>query len=79
MVSEPRPPRLIPMFAVAAWQARRRALEIRALHPQFGPIHPLAVVVSSRISESLIARLMEFSSDVAADVAVGAVGLEGFR
>jgi hypothetical protein len=79
MVSEPRPDRLIPMFAVAALQARRQALEIRALDPQLGPVHPLAVIVSSRIPESLIVRLKEFAADFAGDVAVGAVGLDGFR
>lgn len=79
MVSEPRRDRLIPLFALAALQARQQALVAHALDPQHRPARPLAVVASTRMPESIVDHLHEFAADFAPDVALGAVSLDGFR
>jgi hypothetical protein len=78
MVSEARRDRLIPMFAMAALQARKHVHEIEAVDAH-RPVRPLAVVVSSRMPESIVDHLRVFAADFAADVAFGAIGLDGFR
>ena len=79
MVSEARRDRLIPLFALAALQARKQAFEVRAMDPQHGPVRPLAVVVSSHMPESVVDHLQEFAAAFAEGVAFGAVSLDGFR
>lgn len=78
-VPEARRDRLIPLFALAALQARKQAFEVRAMDPQHGPVRPLAVVVSSQMPESVVDHLREFAADFAEGVAFGAVSLDGFR
>jgi hypothetical protein len=79
MAPEARRDRLIPLFALAALQARKQALEVDALDPQHGPARPLAVVASSRMPESIVDHLHEFVANFAPGVAFGAVSLDGFR
>jgi len=78
MVSDARRDRLIPMFAMAALQARKHVHEIEAVDAH-RPARPLAVVVSSRMPESIVDHLQVFAADFASDVAFGAIGLDGFR
>jgi hypothetical protein len=79
MVSEARRDRLIPLFGLGALQARKQALEVQASEPQSGVAHPLVVIVSPRMTESIVQHLEELAVDLAPDVAFGAVSLDGFR
>jgi hypothetical protein len=79
MVSDARRDRLIPLFALAALQARKQARDVQASEPQGPAARPLAVIVSPRMSESIVDHLKELAIDLAPDVAFGAVSLEGFR
>ena len=67
--SESRRDRLIPLLAAAIVESQASARDSRA--------RPLALVSSSRLSEAIRRELFEYALEVAPDVAVGLLDLEG--
>ena len=72
---EARPDRLIPLLSQAILQARAAASKAD-ISPN--PL-PLAIIGAPRLSQSLIENLRSFGSQVAPDVAIGIIDLEGSR
>ena len=73
VASEARRDRLIPLFSQAV-------LEAAAVARHGSPsARPLAIVASSQIPESLVARLQQFAADYAPDIAFGIIDADGLR
>lgn len=73
--AEARRDRLVPLLAQAILQAK-----VAASKAQLSPrAEPLAVIGAANLSESLIEELRSFAGDVAPDVSVGIIDLEGSR
>src|SRR2546428_4932242 len=70
--SEGRSDRVIPLLSQAILQAQAYAREIRG-------VRPLAVVMAGGVSESLFARVRQFSEKYAPGLAVGVVFRSGAR
>lgn len=73
--AEARRDRLVPILAQAILQAKAAASKAH-LSPR---PEPLAVIGAANLSESLIEELRSFAGDVAPDVSIGIIDLEGSR
>jgi len=79
VLPEVRRDRLVPVFALAALQARKQAHELQAQVPQRGKVRPLVVLALPRGPESLVNHLRELITDLVPDVDFGVVGVDGSR